>query len=229
MMIEWNKVTWYSKLAALALFVLLPFIGFFYGTKYGALTESPQSTKQGAVTYYNDISFWQTDHREDTGWSIAYPIDFPTNDIYGPKPDTDWSLSANGAPGIRQFTLQVPKLFEPQTNFADALLTVGVSRNNTALKTCLAPIGSGGAAGTVSTTTINGIPFAVSTGTGAGAGNFYETTSYHALHAGQCFAVEYTIHSTQIANYPAEYGLHEFDPTKIRTLLDKIVGTFRII
>ena len=38
MKIEWNKVTWYSKIVALALFVALPFIGFYYGTKYGRLT-----------------------------------------------------------------------------------------------------------------------------------------------------------------------------------------------
>ena len=34
MTIEWNKVTWYSKVLALALFVALPFIGFYFGVKY---------------------------------------------------------------------------------------------------------------------------------------------------------------------------------------------------
>ena len=37
MKIEWNKVTWYSKLLALALFVALPFIGFYYGMQYGKI------------------------------------------------------------------------------------------------------------------------------------------------------------------------------------------------
>lgn len=34
MKIEWNKVTWYSKIIALILFVSLPFIGFCLGVSY---------------------------------------------------------------------------------------------------------------------------------------------------------------------------------------------------
>ena len=34
MKIEWSKITWYSKILALALFVLLPFAGFYLGTWY---------------------------------------------------------------------------------------------------------------------------------------------------------------------------------------------------
>jgi len=34
MTIKYNKVTWYSKLLALILFVILPFIGFYLGMKY---------------------------------------------------------------------------------------------------------------------------------------------------------------------------------------------------
>ena len=37
MHIQWNKVTWYSKLLALILFVALPFIGFYLGIKYEIL------------------------------------------------------------------------------------------------------------------------------------------------------------------------------------------------
>jgi hypothetical protein len=40
MKIEWNKVTWYSKLLALALFIALPFIGFYYGVQYGKMVAS---------------------------------------------------------------------------------------------------------------------------------------------------------------------------------------------
>jgi hypothetical protein len=34
MTIQWNKVTWYSKLIALILFIALPFIGFYLGITY---------------------------------------------------------------------------------------------------------------------------------------------------------------------------------------------------
>src|ERR1044072_2461483 len=40
MAIQWNKVTWYSKLLALILFVALPFTGFYLGIKYESLTSS---------------------------------------------------------------------------------------------------------------------------------------------------------------------------------------------
>ena len=39
MKVEWNKVTWYSKLLALATVVILPFIGFILGMKYGAAIQ----------------------------------------------------------------------------------------------------------------------------------------------------------------------------------------------
>lgn len=38
MKVEWNKVTWYSKIIALILFVSLPFIGFYFGTVYQQAT-----------------------------------------------------------------------------------------------------------------------------------------------------------------------------------------------
>lgn len=37
MKIAWNKVTWYSKLFALVIFVALPFLGFWLGLKYAEL------------------------------------------------------------------------------------------------------------------------------------------------------------------------------------------------
>ena len=35
MKIVWNKVTWYSKAIALALFVLIPFAAFWFGLEVG--------------------------------------------------------------------------------------------------------------------------------------------------------------------------------------------------
>ncbi len=39
-----NQVTWYSKLAALILFILLPFAGFYLGMKYQEALSPPSST-----------------------------------------------------------------------------------------------------------------------------------------------------------------------------------------
>jgi hypothetical protein len=39
MKIEMHKVTWYSKLLALVLFILLPFFGFLLGMKYQRILD----------------------------------------------------------------------------------------------------------------------------------------------------------------------------------------------
>jgi hypothetical protein len=239
MKIQWNAVTWYSKLLALALFVALPFISFYGGQKYedlrmagnsgmAMLTAQNLQNPSPLPEYYRNVAEWQTSRNDVGGFSVAYPIDFPLNGINSAAPSTDWRLRGNGTPGNLYFTLTIPKVFEPQTNFNDARLTVGSSRNDAALKNCLTPDPTGGPAQATSTTMINGIPFTAFHASDAGAGNYYETTSYRALHAGQCYAVEYTIHSSQIANYPAEYHLQPLDETKLKDVLDRIVGTFQL-
>ncbi len=237
MKIKWNKVTWYSKILALALFVALPFAGFYLGVRYGAAkqysadilenTSQVVSEGQGVDAYYKNVSEWQTD-QNNNGWSIAYPIDFDVNDNYPATPTDNWREGTPGGPGSQLFALRVPRAFEPQTNFVEATLTVGESGNAAAVAKCLAiePTGPPGRLPT-STITINGTVFTVFHGSDAGAGNYYETTSYRTLHSGQCWAVEYTIHFSQIGNYPTEYQLKPFNEAKLRDVLDRIVGTFK--
>jgi hypothetical protein len=247
---QWNKVTWYSKGLAMALFVILPFVGAYYGFKLGVAlrpvggsavippesvssastsTSGASSASEGLIPYYTTPSEWQTDSNNTAGgFSIAYPLDFDAQDNYSPTPSTDWRLDANGAPGIAYFTLMVPRAFEPQTNFVDATLTVGASANSAAVAECLAPDPGDGpsAEEATSSVTINGVSFIEFHTSGAGAGNTYDTTSYRTLHAGKCYAVEYTVHSGQILNYPAFYNLQPFDESKVDALMDNIVGTF---
>lgn len=245
MKVEWNKVTWYSKIIALVLFVALPFAGFYYGTKYGealqlvasvasstaaaaSVSGVPMAAPDYGTEYYQNVAEWQTDvNNASGGFSIAYPIDFDAQDNYPATPSADWRLGADGTQGIKYFTLVVPRAFEPQTNFADATLTVGASAGSSAVAQCLAPDMEGEAAAATSSATINGANFVVFRSTDAGAGNYYETTSYRTLHAGKCYAVEYTIHSSQIANYPQSYDLHPFDDATITGLMSRIVGTFK--
>jgi hypothetical protein len=237
MKIEWNKVTWYSKCLALALIIVLPFLGFYFGEKYGEIkgffngydvsVQVPQGAAAAAGSdYYSNVAAWQTDQRDDAGFSIAYPIDFPMDDNSSVTPSDDWSMNAFGTTGIKVLELDIPKAFEPQTNFDDAKLTIGRSSNDVAVRECLSP-STEGPTTAVGTTTVNGTVFSVMTSSDAGAGNYYETTSYRALHGGQCYAVEYTIHSSQIANYPASYGLHPYDDAKVASVLQKIAGTFQ--
>lgn len=240
--IQWNKVTWYSKLIALTVFVVLPFVFFYFGVRYGTMvgylnatqeinllsaTSSSSQAGNGETAYYQNPAAWQTDANNTAGgFSIAYPIDFDTQDNIMLSPSTDWRIDANSMPGVIYFTLTVPRAFEPQTNFAGATLTVGASGNAAAIAQCIKAGASSGPFAATSTAAVNGIDFTVFHSTGVGAGNYYDTTSYRTLHADKCYAVEYTIHSTQIMNYPASYGLHPYDQQKIDTLMQAIVGTF---
>jgi hypothetical protein len=234
MPIAWNKVTWYSKILALVLFVILPFAGFYFGIQYGAARQYvadysvnlKQVSSQNGNPYYEDIAAWQTDPNH-SGWSIAYPIDFDTNDNYSNTPSDDWRMGMPGGPGLQFFTLTIPRVFEPQTNFADAKLTVGMSGNAAAVAECLIAEPTEPNQPASGTTTINGTVFTVFHFADAGAGNYYETTSYRTRHVGACWAVEYTIHSSQIGNYPPEYQLKPFDETALHDVLDRIVGTFK--
>jgi len=236
MKIIWDKVTWYSKALAMVFFIILPFVGFYLGMKYGAFEQygtdlmtrnKGEVSASAADLYYESVPEWQTDQRSDAGFSIAYPIDFPVDDNHSVTPVDDWSLNAFGTQGVKVLELDIPKVFEPQTNFADAKLTIGRSADRIAVNECLSPSTEGQTS--FSTTTINGIDFSKLVTSDAGAGNLYETTSYRTLHNGQCYAVEYTIHSSQIGNYPPEYGLQSLDETKLHDVLDRIVGTFKFL
>lgn len=231
--IQWNTVTWYSKALALILFVALPFIGFYYGVQYGKLAavrptvQVPPSTIQN--DYYNTPAEWQTDaNNTKGGFTIAYPIDFAAQDNYSVAPSTDWRVDT-ADPGDLYFTLTVPAAFEPQTNFVDATFTVGSSANDLAVAHCMDADSSGGQTIATSTAVVNGIVFTIFHSTDVGAGNYYETTSYRTLHAGQCYAVEYTVHSSQIANYPASYDLQPFNEAEVDNMMQAIISTFKFV
>jgi hypothetical protein len=238
--IEWNRVTWYSKLVALALFIALPFIGFWFGMQYGevvaplngssVIPQIASGTAMGIAgnDYYANVAEWQTESNFPKYISIAYPIGFQVDDNAMSSPG--WRMNSSEADtGMLFFTLTIPRAFEPQTNFDDAKLTVGSSLSGGAVRNCLLPDQTGGPAEATSTATVDGVVFTVFHSSDAGAGNLYQTTSYRTIYAGACYAVEYTIHSSQIANYPPEYNLKPFDPNKLTDVLDRIVGTFKFL
>jgi hypothetical protein len=243
MKIQWNKVTWYSKFIALVLFVILPFIGFWFGIKYGltiaplsdasAITSAPASSTTAVFPgseYYSHVAEWQTYQDTTAGFSIAYPIDFTNTANSLPLASTNWRLNAGqDESGYQDFSLTIPSAFEPQTNFQDSTLTVGRSANAAAVANCFASDPSGSPSTPSSTMIINGISFVVFHSNDAGAGNLYDTTSYRTVHAGECYAIEYTIHSSQIANYPASYDLQPFNEKQVSDVFDRVVGTFHFL
>lgn len=58
---QFNKVTWYSKVAAMILFIALPFAGFYFGMKYQEGINPPTTTVVEPSTGSNPKTVVDTD------------------------------------------------------------------------------------------------------------------------------------------------------------------------
>lgn len=163
------------------------------------------------IPYYENISAWPRYEDEVAHFSIAFPIDFVTDPTHD---------------GETLFTLAIPATFLPQTNFSEAILTVGERKEKQAVARCA--LGSGSEV-RERMTSISGALFTVFTKKEAVAGDQYLTTSYRAISKNVCYVIEYVIHSTALESYPPEYELKPFDEAKIKDVLDRIVGTFDLL
>ncbi len=128
--------------------------------------------------------------------------------------------------GITIAKVTIPKDSQPQTNFSEAIFTVGTSSDKNAVKNCLLPMNGERAKGTA---VINGITYSKITLSEGAAGNYYDTTSYRTIQNKQCYAVEYTIHSTNFASYDPNLGIKEFDTQKVVTALEAMVNSFNFL
>lgn len=138
---------------------------------------------------------------------------------------TSWS-ALSAAPGRIIAVATLPRSYIPGTNFSEARFSVGLSQEQSAIASCLTPENG---ASSPETVVINGHAFAKIVSTDAGAGNIYKTTSYRTVRDGACYAVEYTIHSTNIGNYPPEAGITEFDAVKIEKTLEGVAASFQFL
>lgn len=139
-------------------------------------------------------------------------------------PTKEWMNMAT-TDGELLYKTEIPREFEPSTNFAGAKFTVGRSSDPEAVSSCL--VNTMGEMTEKSMVKINGVDYTVFNYSDAGAGNFYDTTSYRAVYGDSCYAMEYTIHSTNIHNYSPDQGIKEFDVEKVRGVLEGIVKNFK--
>jgi len=117
----------------------------------------------------------------------------------------------------------LPRDYIPEkTNFSEAKFVVGTSADPEALSSCLLASEGEEKIGLVE---INGVSFSKFHFTGAGAGNFYDTMSYRTIKENQCYAAEYTVHSTNIGNYSPDQGVKEFNKEKVGQIMEGIVST----
>ena len=117
-------VTTLSKVLAGILFVLLPFIGFYLGTKYQIslspkVTETPTVTTTPAQTPTpaDPTADWKTYTSDVFAFTIKYP--------------SDWELSEKGAPPYASQLQLRPISNNPLNKFQDfGLVTIDVSKGN---------------------------------------------------------------------------------------------------
>ena len=187
---------------------------------------------EGTTTYTNCIAGNIVTKKETNNYtdlsktfSFSYPNQFVLSGG-GFGYSQDWSQNTANL-GLLLAMVNIPKSFMTGTNFGESKFTVGTSADPDAVKNCL--INNYGSMGTTSEVMINDRKFTKMNFTGAGAGNYYETTSYRTILNDQCYAIEYTIHSMNIYNYPTEFGIKEFDKVKITSLFEDMVQSFKFI
>lgn len=132
-------------------------------------------------------------------------------------------------PGSVIATVSLPPDSQPNTNLSEAYLRIGKSSDPKAVADCYSPGVNAGQTATGTEVAVNGTSFMFFRESDAGAGNFYETSSYRTKKNGACYAAEITVHSTNLGNYPPEQGRTHFDNAKIQTLLLGVFETLRFL
>ncbi len=229
MKLEWNKVTWYSKLIALVVFVLLPIWGFMLGAWYQAVFDQ-QGAAMGAENTGTDSyapNTWKVwrdgeflkNSNTYLGYTLSYPRDF---DVY------QGDQASGGYTGQAHVKIDFPQdaFLVPKTNFGGAFVTVSVGSDASSVKNCYTNIGPTGKQTVMAdTTVINGITFYKGNAEDVGAGNIYTTELYRTLRDNRCYELALTVHTGNIANYPAG-TVTEFNKENAYAILRNILSTF---
>ena len=124
--------------------------------------------------------------------------------------------------------VQIPQNQYPNTNFGDAAFAVSASSAKDladCLKKSQTPENGDGFK---TKTTINGVDFYMTSSSGAGAGNLYESKVYRTVKStgGACIELDETIHTSNIGNFPAG-TVTEVDKADVQSKLDSILNSFQ--
>lgn len=182
------------------------------------------------VTYDSKSTFTKSNdcasHFEDTNKIFSYDYNSFFKVIVGNNKllTPEWRLDSKQR-GMLLATTVISRTFMPKTNFSDAKLTIGRSTDPTAIKNCTSVDTNGEMA--KGDAKISGYSFAKFVAGDAGAGNFYDRTSYRGIVDGDCYSIEYNIHSTNIGAYGPDQGIKEFDKALIEGELEKIIKSFK--
>lgn len=178
-------------------------------------------------TFVKDVDCMTEFKEEDGKFIFNYN---PFFKVYQPRGDifsTDWRINAK-AKGVTLAKVYVPKVYIPNTNFSSATMSIGASTDIKEISSCTSVTALNGEV-VKGATNISGYRFTKFFSTDAGAGNYYETTSYRGLLDGDCYVLEYTIHFTNIGNYSPEQNIKEFDKVKIESEFESMIQSFKFL
>ena len=183
----------------------------------------------GGYLYYRsapdtgkEAEYFTTFTSPDATFQFMYPNLFQATGDTG-ELSQDWS-SGTRHEGLVLAQVSISDTIQPQTNFRDAQFRVGASSDPEAVVECYTE--GNGSVVQSEQMVLNGTSFTKITYGDAGAGNFYDTTSYRTVHADKCYVVEYTIHFTNIGNYSPDQGITEFDEDMVKGMLDAMAQSF---
>ena len=221
-----------TKIVSLVVIVVIIIALFaYYKVGQAPIDESPTATTSsqafGTTTDTTDCSLTKSCTLDFADSNKVFSYEY--NSLFAASEgqsaaSTEWRVNTTQT-GFLLSKVTIPKSYMPGTNFSEATFTVGRSKESDALRTCSTDATNGEVKD--GTRVIDRGDFTKFTLNDAGAGNFYDTTSYRGIVDGYCYALEYTIHSTNIGNYSPDQGIKEFDKAKIQSDFEKIISSFQ--
>jgi len=175
----------------------------------------------------NEWKTWDDNYySKTTGESFSYKLQYP-RDFDVLRGDSA-SGGLNGNPAVR---LAFPEdAFQtPRTNYGGAYLVISIGTDKLSLDDCYKKPSHMVLANPKFSDTqlINGRTFYTDTFRDHAAGSVYDSKIYRILIDNRCFEAVQTIHTGNIANYPAGTAT-EFDQSKAMSILNQMLGTLII-
>lgn len=150
-----------------------------------------------------------------TGASIVY------SDSFAPALPVYASYKSKPA-----FTLQfIDTPYYTKTNLGEAYLFFGFHKDPQIVATCADPNPNGAGEFVEGSQGIGGISFTHSTTDGAGAGNYYHEEIYRGAKNNICYEIIAFFHSSNVGNFPPEFGIQEFNRDAIMQKMKNVIST----
>ncbi len=211
-----------NKILIIILIIAIVGLSVYYGISYFQKNKTSLLKTEETATSTPKID-WKLYTNSKYGFELSYPQNLQLTE--NGTDSAQW-VYFDYYQGEKIVSANILKSDYQNTNLGEASLNIGVSQDPGVVINCLRLQTELGEAKDA-TQTINGIVFKRFDSSGAGAGNFYETQSYRTVKNNICYALEISIHSMNIGNYPQELNIKEFDRNKIISDLTSVLNTFK--